>query len=237
MTNAYATDLELMDRLGMSVNDSRRGVLSDVVEASSRWIDRTVGHRFYAVPETRYYSFCPTSESWVARAYPPYLGGRMRLDIDDVLSITSLQTDNNGDGTFETTWTSPTDYWLGPRNAPANLKPYTTINRTLQGGRFYFPYYDQAVAVTGLFGYSELASRPPEIRELCLIVATYLAGVTIGSPMAAMSSDLVVTGVQSYTIGGELTVNRQSAADLLALYQLPEAARRIIRLFKTSFFA
>lgn len=225
MANSYATDLELMDRLGMDVGDSRRDVLSDVLEAASRWIDQATGHRFYAVSETRYYTLC----------YPFHNGGT-RIEVDDMLALTSLQTDNNGDGVFETTWTVDTDYWLSPRNAPVNGEPYNTINRTSLTGRFYFPAYEESVKVTGSFGYSTLATRPSNIRELCLAVAMQMAEAALGSSLARSTSDLAIPGVQSYSIGNDLSVTMQKTADVVTVSDLPFAARSILNLYtKPSF--
>jgi hypothetical protein len=50
----------------------------------------------------------------------PYGGSRSywsdRLKVGDIISITTLQTDPNGNGTFTDTWTANTDYTLEPFN-------------------------------------------------------------------------------------------------------------------------
>ena len=200
MANAYANTLDLMDRLGIPHGDSREGALTDLLEAASRWIDRITGHRFYAVSETRYYTPCSSTD----------------LRIDDVLSITSLTSDANGDGVYDTTWTAVTDYWLGPRNAVVNGQPYTTIHRTQLTGRYYFPGFPDGVRVTGSFGYSTLATRPSNIRELCLIVATMNARPLL---------DLTIEGAQMYKLGQELTVT-------MAPDQLPDRGKKLLDLYR-----
>ena len=225
MANSYATHTELMNRLGIEENDPREGIFIDVLEAASRWIDKVTERRFFAVSETRYYTLCY-----------PYTNGGIYIDIDDVLSVTTLQTDNNGDQVFETTWTSGTDYWLSPRNALVNNQPYTRINRNSLTGRFYFPGYEYGIAVTGSFGYSTLANRPSNIRELCLMVASRMVGPQlVGVPSlsgSTGSSALVVPGVQEYRIGTELQVKMATASDLIALADLPVSGQNIVNLYK-----
>lgn len=181
--NLYASVSELSERLGIETSE-RDYALDHILQGASRWIDRTLGRRFYTTtaPEIRYYTAC--TAHWY-------------LETDDLLSVTTLATDANGDGVYETTWTANTDYWLGPRNAPLDAEPYTCINKTSTTGRFSFPGWQDAVQVTGQFGYCTLANVPANIRELCLMVAEVEAQPIL---------DLVIPGVQTYKMGNELSV-------------------------------
>jgi hypothetical protein len=187
--NLYAPVAELRERLGLT-DLSQDFTLDRALQTASRWIDRTLGRRFYipTVAEVRYYTACESY--WY-------------LEVDDFTSVTALATDANGDGVYETVWTVGTDYWLGPRNAPLNGEPYTCINKAWWSGRFSFPAWQDGVQVTGFPGYCALANCPPQIREFCL----RLAGNSVGtSGSSGGASDLVIPGVQSYKIGTELTV-------------------------------
>jgi hypothetical protein len=183
--NLYATVSQLRDRLGIT-DVSQDLMLDQALQSASRWIDKTLGRRFFttAADEVRYFTACDAY--WY-------------LETGDLLSVTTLATDANGDGVYETTWTVATDYWLGPRNAPLDGEPYICINRTSYSGRFSFPAYPDAVQVTGKFGYCTLANVPPQIRELTLSLAETGAGSVGGG-------DLAIPGVQSYKIGNELSV-------------------------------
>lgn len=146
--------------------------LESVITAASRLIDANRGRRFYTAEETRVYAAC-------------YAG---MIEIDDLVTLTSLKTDPSGDGSFPNTWAT-SDYRLSPYNALANGEPYTWIE-TRQGGAYSFPggvgVYDPVinydldsprpsqplVQVTGLFGYSTVA--PPAIKEACILVALRL---------------------------------------------------------------
>jgi len=183
--NLYASVAEFRERLGLPVGENDF-MLDRALQSASRWIDRTLGRRFFttAAPETRYFTAC--NAYWY-------------LETGDLLSVTTLATDANGDGVYETTWTVTTDYWLGPRNAPLDNEPYTCINKNWTTGRYTFPAWQDAVQITGQFGYCTLANVPAQIRELCMLVAESTTG-------AGGGGDLAIPGVQSYKIGTELSV-------------------------------
>jgi hypothetical protein len=198
--NLYASVAEFRDRMGITDTESD-WQLDRALQTASRWIDQTLGRRFYTTEsdEIRYYT--ASDCYWELRPE------------DDILSITTLATDANGDGVYETTWTTGTDYHLEPINAVANGEPYRRICRSWWQGRFSFPSYHNAVKVTGKFGYCALVNVPPQITTLCMMVAEGEAGPGL--------SDLVIPGVQSYKIGNELTVT-------VAGKNLPRSAQSII---------
>lgn len=156
-----------------NVNDQKDDTgLESVITAASRMIDSKTGTRFYTVSETRTYS---TRFGW-------------QVDIDDLVTLTSLKTDPSGDGTFPYTWAAA-DYRLCPANAPADGEPYRWIE-TRPGGAYSFPPSVNAygvvintnyrnpiqlqplVQVTGAFGYATTA--PAAIKEACLLIAMRL---------------------------------------------------------------
>lgn len=123
-----------------------------VIEAVSRWIDENRGRRFYAVTETRYY----TADN-----------GRFCV-VDDLLSVTTLKTDEDGDRTYERTWTANTDYELFPRNAGLDGKPYIAIGRSPLSN-YTFPTVRNGVEILGSFGFS--STTPKHIQEACLLAS------------------------------------------------------------------
>lgn len=163
ITNGYAALSELkaaIDPTGQAVwsaNDDTN--LSLAIEAASRWVDEELGTHFYASTETRYYT-----PMW-----------HDLLLIDDLLSVTSLKTDENWDGVYENTW-AITDYILEPRNAAANsnnIKPYRQI-RVAENGDYSFPRnIRNSVQIIGSFGYNAGASllAPMPIRTAALLIA------------------------------------------------------------------
>lgn len=87
--------------------------------------------------------------------------------IDDLATLTSLKTDDDGDGTFESTWAS-TDYVLAPYNAAADSRAYSRIELA-PTGRFRFPTWARGVQVIGKFGWPAVPAR---VAQATMIQAT-----------------------------------------------------------------
>jgi hypothetical protein len=125
-----------------------------LVEAVSRAIDDYCGRRFYAATQTRYYT----------------ANRHERLLVDDLLSITTLKTDDDSDGTFETTWTV-SDYLLAPYNAQqeSQPQPYWRIE-VAPDGDYWFPAGTRrGVEIAGSWGFS--SSTPDVVENACLFQA------------------------------------------------------------------
>lgn len=156
IVNGYCTAEELKARLwpyGVEPDDYDNAVFDQVITAVSRWIDGFCGRRFYttAADETRYF----TAE-W-----------KDRLEVGDLVSVSSLLTDEDGDRTYEVTWAS-TDFDLTPFNAALDGIPYQAIETTPKG-RYCFPVgVRKGVKVVGKFGF---ASAPAEVKEACLLMS------------------------------------------------------------------
>lgn len=147
MTNEYCTIASVKSRLSLTTTtyDSE---LESVIEAVSRAIDAKTRRCFYATTDTRYY----TAEF------------HDMLIVDDLLSVTTVQTDDDADDTYETTWTTD-DYLL----EPYNTTPYDLI-MTSNNGDYSFPVgVRKGVKISGSFGYS--ATTPPAIEEACILAS------------------------------------------------------------------
>lgn len=219
MANEYASIVDLLERLNIDEADSREGQLLNILESASRWVDHETGHRFYLTTTTRYYNALQhshPSHAWELDTLEHPWGTPLRIQIDDCTAVTTVATDEDGDGTYERTWTVGSDYWLGPRNAPADGQPYRYLNRTAASGRYLFPLWEESIAVTGSFGWCALASRPADIRELTLMVAEWM-GTTL--------TDLAQPGVQTYNITQQLSV-------VMGPDQLPAAGQKILNYYR-----
>lgn len=126
----YTSVEELKDRL--SITDTASDLqLTFAVQAAAKAVESYTGRFFYQLTETR--TFVP---------YSLY-----EQPVNDLVSITAMATDTDGDGVFETAWTQNTDYELlvGPAEfnqmASGELRPYTSIRaiNAVGGGKF-FPY-------------------------------------------------------------------------------------------------
>jgi hypothetical protein len=136
-------------------------VLNDCLLSASQWIDGYCDTHFWQDG---------TVGSPVARTFTACTNGCRCIDIDDLVSISTLKTDDSGDGVYETTW-SASDYQLQPVNRP-NGEPYTNVEavgtltfpaRTAPGSRA------NRIEITGVWGW---AAVPAPVRRACLIEAS-----------------------------------------------------------------
>lgn len=105
----------------------------------------------------------------VTRRYTPL--DPYMLVIRDLVSLTTLKTDEDGDGTFETTWAT-TDYELLPINASADVEPYTMIEVDLRNGDYRFPVGTQGgVQIVGKWGWPKV---PKRIVQAAAVLAVQL---------------------------------------------------------------
>lgn len=141
-------------------------------------------------------------------------GNGAELDVLDLVSVTALKTDEDGDGVYETTWTA-SDYQLGPIDAPWKYgTPWPYIQVLAIGGR-RFPVrvstgrYDR-VQIEGVWGWPRL---PIPVKQAAAIVASDLL------KLGGMSF-----GIQQYGEYGAVRARANPiASDLLFPYELRAA--------------
>ena len=157
ITNGYTTLSEVKDilRITDSVDDS---LLETCIESASRQIDTHCERVFTSGTATRIYA--PMS-SYVT-------------EIDDLISLTTLKSSSDADGSFDITWTA-TDYQLEPLNGLVGglSSPYTHIRAV---GDYLFPTVnfpnaqgEATVQVTGTFGYG--TAVPTDVKQACNLLA------------------------------------------------------------------
>lgn len=163
--DVYTTLPELKTALSIPGTDTADDDdLQDAILAASRAIDGDCQRHFYQVTEAR--TLAPTD------AYRIRLGTYM-----DLVSVTSLQTDASGDGTWETTWAA-SDYQLlcadGTPNTNAGPEP-RPFRRIKAVGVQTFPIpsawstaRDDLVQITGVWGWPTI---PDRIRRACRMAA------------------------------------------------------------------
>jgi hypothetical protein len=157
----YVTAAELKAYLGIgdTVDDT---AITNAVNAASRSIEQHCNRQF-------------NQSTGTARSFAA--ADSYRLDLpgySDVVSVSALAADEDGDGVFETVW-SAADYQLRPINpagAPETL-PYTQIRAV---GSRAFPVVgcwpqglrDNLVQVTGVFGWPAV---PAAAKQACYLLA------------------------------------------------------------------
>jgi hypothetical protein len=150
----YITSTALKSTLELTGETYADADISAAITAASRVIDAYKNTRFYPTTETRYYTGDPCE---------------LRVRIDDLSTSTgaTVSIDVDGDGVYETTWTSGTDYYLDPANADLQGLPFNAVTIRRQSGRRW-PYYQRSVKVVGAFGW---ATAPAQVTEACTILA------------------------------------------------------------------
>lgn len=151
--DGYATVQALRARLGNGGATADESHLERLIKAASDEIDGLCNRRFHQTAETRVF----TAE-WPDLVF-----------VDDIVSVTTLETDDLGDRTYGTAW-SPTDYEMEPANSAVVGHPYTSIAlhpRTTKA----FPTARRGVRVTGTWGWPAI---PSPVEEACLLIAVRL---------------------------------------------------------------
>jgi hypothetical protein len=159
MANEYTTLALLKGTLAITSTDYDND-LNASLSAASRGIDGACGRRFWA-----------DSNASQVRVFTPE--SYRRVFIGDLITLTTLKCDQGGDGTFEETWTSGTDFVLEPLNAAVEtpVQPYTSVLVRRQSTRCFPTCYEASVQVTGKFGWPAVTA---EIVEATSILAGIL---------------------------------------------------------------
>jgi hypothetical protein len=150
---SYATLAEFKAAVGIT-DTTDDAALQSVLDATDTLIDLYCDRKtgFGTATETRYYT---------AEDYEYVL-------TDDLVSITTLQTDDDANGTYETTWTAGTDYVLAPVNAALDGFPYTEIDTSVSWPRNFPKDVYIGVKVVGVFGFP---SVPAAVKQAEIIQA------------------------------------------------------------------
>lgn len=136
--NLYTTPSELR-AANAGLAGVADAVLLGLIEDVSRWLDGQLGRHFYVKQETRYF------------------GSRMGdgqtqmglLLVDDLLSLTTLKTDEDGDLDYDITW-GVGDYYLYPDNG---WPKWALVEHP--AGSYSFPLGARTVEIAGSWGYGD----------------------------------------------------------------------------------
>ena len=148
-------EFKLWTTLNDNIDDA---VIYTEVATVTQWIDEVTDRHFWQDGATG---------AEVARTFESCY--QCRLDIDDLVpgSVTAFKTDEDGDGTFETTWAA-SDYQLLPVNKPTGInRPHTNVE-AIAGRLFPVRYSRQGrvdrVQITGIWGWPAV---PLPVKQAC----------------------------------------------------------------------
>jgi hypothetical protein len=170
ITRGYATLAQVKSALRItdSVDDS---LLEMAIESASRAIDQYTNRNFYnAGTAVRYYA--PSNS--------------LNVLIDDLISIVKLESMNDDEQVYDTTWASD-DYQLEPLNGITDgfEQPYTNIRAI---GDYVYQTLDgeATVKVTGVWGW---AATPIQVTQATVIQSSRIFK-RLDSPLGIISGEL-----------------------------------------------
>ncbi len=175
MSNLYITPGEIKDVAPDAIRASQTKYddpLLRMARSISRAIDDHTRKRFYPLLEKRYFTASRGDELW----------------IDDLVSVTTVKTDEDADRTYETTWAT-TDYDLNPFNAVGS---HNRLTITPNGNNAFPERVARGVEIDGVW--AKVEDR----------VACYEdSGDTVrDDPMASGATTLTVTSVTADDLFG-----------------------------------
>ncbi len=222
--NSYASLAELKAVLGVS-STTDDVVMRKILEAASRYIENELHRRFYSTNETKYFN------------------GAIILWVPDLLSITTLRTDDIGDATLpfsavtENTFAT-TDYILygGGLEDSQNLYPRIRIEINPNGNYSSFANgIKRGVEIIGTWGYGDGTSATPYVTTTITGTVATTAGTTltlsadgtfeIGHTILCESEQMYITALGTLSATVERGVNGTTAAihslKTLSYYRYP----------------
>lgn len=152
--------------------------IDQAIAAASIGIDKYVDRSFGTSGGTEVRYFTPVRGGWI--------------QIDDLVTCATFESDSDGDGVYETTWTEGTDFRLAPFNAAAKGEPYerVTVMRTATK-RFYS--YPGSVKITGTWGWPEI---PAPVKQATQIIAERLMRRARDAPFGVVAVGIDAGGMQ-----------------------------------------
>ena len=222
MANAYA-NLKAIKSVSMLdiAGSSHDGRLLELLENVSRWIDQYCNRQFFSLQATRVFD----SE-----------GGSNGILVPDLIRVTGVKSDGDGDGYFETAWAS-SDYRLYPLNAEPSQpwgRPYTRLevgSGTTHGSRS--PGKRTRVQIAGTWGFrEELHASAVAVDGVGIDASGLQFGVNGAVPFSGGdtlligSEQIYVTAVGTNKVKGIRGVNgtraaRHAAASTIRVYRYP----------------
>lgn len=199
----YVDLVTLKRAMGEATTASDASLLA-AAEAASRYLDGECHRRFYTQTATRYFT-ARHSHS---------------LDVPDLLSVTTLKCDQDGDRTYEEVWAS-SDYDLTAGDDYNGWPKWRLV--TTPNGSYSFSRYPRGVEIAGVWGYGDGESASPWLASGVNVTAASPTATTLtasdpqtpfsaGQTLLIESEQVYLTGVVGSVLTAERGVNGTTAA-------------------------
>ena len=224
MYGCYASIADIKGVLGITATTDDT-VIRKIAEAASRSIDQYCNRTFIAYTGTKVFD------------------GSRELWIPDLLSITTLKTDDNDDATYENTWAT-TDYIEYGVGIEDTLNTYPRIRLETHPNGDYNSFASgvkKGVQIAGLWGYGDGISATPYVADTTItedltsgesaIDVTAVTNLSAGQVILIDSEQYYINSIATLTLTVEPTVNGTTAAThssgaTISIYQYPSAIRQ-----------
>ena len=142
------------------------------------------------------------------------------LEVPDLVSLTTLESDDDDDGAYETTWAA-TDYELVPQNATPTEHggmPYHSVRVLNRGMKQRFERGHSRYRVTGVWGYRSHQEDSGSLTDGSVSDTATTMLVDAGSDFAAGqtivvgSEQMLVTAISTNTLSVRRGLNGTTAA-------------------------
>jgi hypothetical protein len=202
----YATPAQIKSRLSIPAADTASDVeLQQACRAASRMVEAYCGRIFWrGLAESRVFDAHSLSEI----RFGPY---------NDLVSVSGVSTDLDGDGVFESAWSASSWQLLPVSTAGPEPRPYTALSVIASGtaSTLLWPYWAYPwvrrgrIQITGVFGWPAV---PAAVGEATRVLAAEIFR-TKDAPL----------GLASFGEAGLARVRRNPIVDdLLAAYRHPD---------------
>lgn len=178
--NLYATPADIIARIPAAAGSE--AVLLPLLALASREVDARTRRHCYVVSETRDFDAIDVR----------------RVLLNDLLTITSLKTDETEDYTYATTWAA-TDYLL----APWNTWPKTLLSVAPDGDYAFDISHPRSVRITGTWGYGDGQRAAPwddNSGTITLADATTTAAVISSAGIVVQGATYLIDGSEQIYI-------------------------------------
>jgi hypothetical protein len=198
--NSYATLSELKTILSITATTDDIP-MRKILEASTRAIESYLNRHCYSTTETKYFN------------------GAVTLWIPDLLAITTLKTDEDGDATYENTFDTGDYFLYGPGIEDAlNLYPKVRIEINPNGDYGSFANgVKKGVEIAGIWGYGDGTTATPYVADTTTAEAisigetaidvTSATNLSAGMTILVETEQMYITSIATNTITVEKGVN------------------------------
>ena len=204
--NCYSTLTRIKSRLDITSTTYDTDLLM-LLNAASRAIDNYTMRFFYVLSATS-----TTPRYYDGSASPWFIP-------DDILAITTLKTDEDGDATFENSYTATTDYHLYPLNSYP--KTWAKINSNGSYGGFAAGAV-RGIELIGTLGYGDGSDATPYTTSGATVTVATTTGTSVtasdgtafavGQTILAGTEQMYISAISSNTLTCTRGVNGTTAA-------------------------